>query len=781
MPNPVIVDFILRGMPAVQNALRTVEQATANAERSATNRAGAAARTRQSLVEREAKAKVAAMMKVDRFVAQTHARSEREAQRAARAEERIAEKKAQTEIRAAERSSRAVQRIKEREFRDLERMGARHQREEERRAALWVRREERKRFIQERDERRNRVSFAQTIGGAGAQGLANAGRRIGGLMSQTAGIVGQLGGGFSIADALDRRQRLNRQSVNLSNAAFTGEGARLDPAELTRRANAASAQVGVDPSELLAAAHAFGSKTGEYSQGLDLMKFFGEVSQGTGASLEDVANTAGILRVQNKALDTKGMRELILGTVRQGQKGSVEFSDLATQAAKITRSSSAFSGNQAASQSKLLGLAQIAMRTGTLSETGTTVSNISMDALKNISALRQKLGPETFTEKGQIARSPDEFVADVMAASGGNLEMLQRSAGKGGFGFGARSMKIFQALAPTYNEAEKQALERGEGPDKARAAGRAAVISDIRSVSAGAMSQEELGENVERIQQTQQFDNAMRELRIAIGEEVLPAFAGLVPVVREVTPSIVDIVKNGVPAIAELIKALGDFAAANKDTIRSLSKHPIGSIIAFELTKSIGQAAIGQGIKVALMKAFGDAGLGPIVQRVLATQLGKAGLVVGTAAVAIEMGMIAIDKEFQKGSDLQNQINVDQAEAATLTARVRKGTATDEEKSQAAALVTKLQGEQRAMQAMHDSPGVIRGMIGGVASFTEEGRAATEREEGNFQRGMGDLVKTMRDLQTAIQTNTDAAGKSPPGPVAGKPPAASGGLVQRTK
>ena len=82
--------------------------------------------------------------------------------------------------------------------------------------------------------------------------------------------------------------------------------------------------------------------------------------------------------------------------------------------------------------------------------------------------------------------------------------------------------------------------------------------------------------------------------------------------------------------------------------------------------------------------------------------------------------------------------------------------ATDEERAQAAQLVTKLKTDAAATQSAHDNPGFWKKLGGGLASFTEEGRQATLDEEGNHQQAMSDLTKTLRDLEQAIQANTGA-------------------------
>src|SRR5258708_32673997 len=61
MASPVVIDFLVRGMPDVSRAMRTVEQSAAAAERATTRIAQQQANQRQRLVDQEAKAKVRAL------------------------------------------------------------------------------------------------------------------------------------------------------------------------------------------------------------------------------------------------------------------------------------------------------------------------------------------------------------------------------------------------------------------------------------------------------------------------------------------------------------------------------------------------------------------------------------------------------------------------------------------------------------------------------------------------------------------------------------------------
>jgi hypothetical protein len=403
----------------------------------------------------------------------------------------------------------------------------------------------------EEETERRRAQFTKTVGGAGTAAVKSATTIAGRVGSRLASTVTGLGGGFSIEGAVQERLNLERQASLLSVAARTGEHPeRIDPKQIVGRAKAASIATGTDATELLSALNAFTAKTGEYKEGEKNLEFFGKVAKSTGASVEDVAKTAGVLRIQNKDLDTASMKNMILSTVMQSRQGSVEFEDVARIGGKLTRSSSAYSGSQAENQAQLLGLSQIAMRTqGTdPAAAGTAIANLSGDALKHSEGVEALLGRKFLNDKGQIEKGKDGiggFLADIVTASGGSLKRMQ------GAGFGLQSMKLLQAVAPTFNKAEAEALKAGKTKEEARAAGREAVVKDIQSVTATKYDEADLERDFAEVMKSsaEQFEGAVRQLKTEVAERLLPPLKDLVPVLQRITPVLVQFLE-GVTKIA---------------------------------------------------------------------------------------------------------------------------------------------------------------------------------------------------------------------------------------
>lgn len=760
MANPVVIDFIARGIPDIQRALRTVEQATAAAERSSTRRAQQEATQRQRIADREAREKIRAMMKADQWHRQAQDRAARDTQRAAATETRARERAAREQIRLEERAAREIARIKERASRDVARAFAREEAERNRAASRWVRQEERRAFIQSRDEMRNRRRFAGAVGGGAAAALSAGAGRITGMAAQTAGIVGQLAGGFSIADSVQRAVGLKGKLADIASRDVDptdpAKSKRKSTGALEDRVRAVSTEFGIEADAGADALDKFASKTGELQKGLDLLRGLGELSRAGAGNLDDLADAAGDIFNADKTQSAEQVLKQLREFAVQGQKGAVEMKDLASQMARITAAAGRFEGGAAKNLTTMGALTQLARASGgasSSSEATTAIASLSNQFFKNarLSAF-QNLGVEVKTKEG-YNRSVDDILIETMLAA----EKKSRSGGHGLQNFDKiMGTAIADAQARKATSPLERAFKDAGGGQAGVAAARGLLAQfspdasrDLKSEFAGKARDRMEEDDVKIAKIKEDFDRA-------VSQRILPALMKLVPEFEKLVPQFIDLNAKALPVFVDLIKTIADFADKNKELIADLAAHPFGTILAAEITKQVASAGLGELFKVVLSKAMGDAGLGPILQRVLSSQLGQAGLVVGAAAIAIQQGMIAIDNEYKKENDLRDASRNDQIDAAQLTARIRRGTATDEERAQAAQLVTKLKTDAAATRSAHDNPGFWKKLGGGLASFTEEGRQATLDEEGNHQQAMSDLTKTLRDLEQAIQANTGA-------------------------
>jgi len=646
MPAPVVIEFLLRGMPAIDRAFKSVEQAAAASDRAQTNIAQRGARQRQSAVEKEAQAKVRAMMKMDREVKRIHDKLTREAERAAQHELRVEERKEQAIIRAREKRSREVERRNERDARNAQRWAERQLQNEQRAAQrmeqVRQRREQREQHITERNADYDRRRFARSMAGHVVSGAARGVSQVAQTTARVGGMFAQLGGGFSVADAVQQRGNIEREAALLSNQAFIpNRTARPGAKAIMAQAKATSAATGMDMQDVIAGTRRFVNLTGNYQAAAANQEFFAKVAKATGAQVTDIAGTAGMLMAQNQGMKPEEMRETLLRVMMQANLGAVGVEDLARVGGKLTKTSANYSGSQTDTQRRLLGLAQVGITTGgNPAETQTMIAKLSSDAIKNRKNLESMMKAggvteKTFDEKGRIATTPEELLVNALQASGGRTDKLQGV-------FKERSIKLFQALQPKYFEYEQEAKDKGITKDAdVRKYARDQTLKYIEGITAKSYGEENLNKDVEEVlaSGSEQFEKAMRDLRTEVGEKLIPEFVKLIPTLKELTPMLVEALKVGVPAFIKLLKQVGDFAKAHEGIIKSIAANPVGAIIAANVGASIAQAGLAEVLRAGVARALAAQVGGQVVGQGVAGST-AAGVPMGTRVGAATGGSV---------------------------------------------------------------------------------------------------------------------------------------------
>lgn len=299
---------------------------------------------------------------------------------------------------------------------------------------------------------------------------------------------------------------------------------------------------------------------------------------------------------------------------------------------------------------------------GSVQEAATVLANISSDAGKHRKDIEKKIGKFT-NDKGQITDAPEEFLARIMKATGGNMSAIQD------MGFGARSVKMFQALSPTFNEAEANALNSGASKQGARQAGADAILKEMHQITDATYTEKNLNEDHKVVMSgdMERFEAAFRELKIRIGDDLLPELVKLIPVVRDLTPVFTSVVRDAAPAFTTLIKSIASFVSQNQWLIDNIAAHPVGSIMAFEVTKSIGGAGLGSLVRLLIERSFTGQGIVANTKNVASAVggslggygglvAGAAGVGVGTAAVIYNAGTKAFDGE-DRAADIQAKVD----------------------------------------------------------------------------------------------------------------------------
>lgn len=572
--DPVIIDFLAKGVPDVQRAFATIQRAAQTASDGVARSAARETQVRDREAQKMARAAEKAVTAETRAKERAAAAAERVIMREQRARELAAKRAADAQIREDERAHRLIlRRIAERE-RARERADAASSRE--------------------------RAKMASSVAGTAMRGASAGINRVGGVASGIARTALELGGGLSLQDAMRKELELSRSAALLANSATTDKRARPLSTDIIARARNVSAATGVDANDLVMATRSYVAKSADYEGGMANMEFFAKLAKGTGTSVEDVTKAAGLVRAQNANLDSNSMKTMLLNVVAQGKLGSVEIEDLASGAARITRSASGYQGNLAENQAKLLGLAQIAARTsgGSVNEAATNLSNLQADAMKHQGAIGK-----ISNDRGQLL-APDKLIELVFDKTQGDLSKMQNQ-----MKFGARSMKFFQAMAPVYNNAYDAAS--GTKTERHQAAMKA-VRDEMSPLINAKYDEKQLDADFSNVMASgaEKFEVAMLKLRQAAGEKLTPAIERLIPVIEQVGPQFVDLAARGLPEFVKLLQSIADFTSKNKALLADLAAHPIGTLVAFEITKSFASAALPELLKGLLTKAFSGAAPG---------------------------------------------------------------------------------------------------------------------------------------------------------------------------
>lgn len=641
MANPVVIDFLVRGMPDVQRALKTTEQAVSAAEKSQVRLAQQAAKQKERIANQEARLKIQAMMKADRWHKQALDKAERETARAAAEKVRIEDRANQKAIRDREARAKAVERIQEREFRDLQRSIAREERAKDAAAKRWVRQREREQRIAEHEAIKDRRRFVGAIGGAIAGGVHAGATKVVGKAMQTAGMVGQLGGGFGIAESVQRTVALRGKLADIASR-DTGTDpknpkARRSTASLEGVVRGATTEFGIEADKGADALDKFASKTGELQKGLDMLRGLSELSRAGAGDLDDLADAAGDIFNADKTQSAEQVLQKLRMFAVQGQKGAVEMKDLASQMAKIGAAAGRFEGGAERNLLTFGALAQGARESGgaaSATQATTAVASLSNQFYKNARLGKMAaLGVDVKTKEG-YNRPIDEILIELMQGA------EKKSRAKGG---GLKDFDMFMGTAIADAQARRataplEAAFKGAGGGEA---GIKAVKEYLGKFGAG--DRDLKAEFSDKAQaRLQEDDVRMAKVREnfdrMVGDKLLPALMKLIPEFERMVPLIVDLNAKAIPAFVDFIKSVADFAEKNKGIISDIAAHPIGTIMAVEVTKSLATAGIGEMVKNLLARMITSAGgTVPSVPAGGGAVGGGAGAVAGAAT----LGMVA--------------------------------------------------------------------------------------------------------------------------------------------
>lgn len=587
--------------------MRGVEQAAAASERSRVAAAQRGSQDRTRAADQEAKAKVRAWAAGDRAVRQALAAGEREGIRAVQQAER-------EKMRLHKEAEREVSRMARERFRENERLlkeGTRleertHQ-EQTRAIAKRERDQDRSRRAQGRRDDRDNKEFAGHL----TTGMSRGVSRISQMTQQTAGLITQLGGGFSIADAVQGGIRNKGLAADIAASGvnpaskFEENHKRLSSKEVMGTAQAAATQYGLDTGDALKGLQNFVGVAGDMKTARETLGPLAELSRATGSSLDDMAAAAGNVAAVLPDTANKGERvmEVMRGIAGQGKMGAVEIRDLSTQMAKLVAASGKFEGDNVENILKLGAMAQAARGGGgAWSAASATTAVNSFTATFGKGARRDAFAAKGVKIDGadNKIRDPVEIIADSIAATGGNIKQMNDLFGSV---MGDRAVSKF---VQGYGESTKGITD----PAKRAEVGKKAVKAQFDDYMKSApMSKEDVAKAARLRMQEEDAKIAvtMANFEKAVANQLIPKLIELLPTIEKLVPLFVDLAAQALPSFIDLFKTIAGFAESNKGIIADIAAHPLGAIMALEVTKSVVSANIGN----VIAKLLGGGGGGP--------------------------------------------------------------------------------------------------------------------------------------------------------------------------
>ena len=570
-----------------------------------------------------------------------------------------------------------------------------------------------------------REKWSRGMGSTVSSSLGSLGRTASVATSMAGGVLA-LGGGFSIADIMQKSFAANRTAALLVNAVTSGGKVpqEANVANILARAGGIAQQTGIDKNDLIGGslAYARSARGGDFNGAMSNMAFFAKMSKVTGASINDIASAAGTLQSQNADLgkDPEAMRGMLLNAYAGTKNGTVSMADAAKQMGVLGSTRGFFQGDVARNQSVLMGLGQIGASGASKDEIGTIVKDFSMEIASKRMATSSAVGlggrgteslGVKFNKSGQM-ESPEQAIGAIFKATGGDLSKVGGIVGKKG-------LPIFTELAKSFQDAG--------GGDK----GVAAVQNQIRGVTQSTMTEKDLDSqfNQSMNNPAEKFAKATQQVSEVIEAKLTPyleAFA-------DKLPAMMPKIEGAIDGIGKL----ADFFVDNPFT-------SIGAIVMAAVTKDIAAAAIGEAVKSSLSKAIsGDGGS--------ALGLAVAGGVAITAASAwIETGLANQKANSQKtAGDLTSAQNAMTDLAADPT---------NKDKQEAAKkVITQIKQDQLSIGKKDG--------FGAAASWLQS--ADDQKEESSRNKKLFlDLADSANKLQKALDKAAASADKTVSSPTA---------------
>lgn len=625
----VRIDMQVGGIREVRSAFKSVRDSVSDLERQSMREAERAAKARAKATEREARQRIRDFEKAAKDQVKADASAAKQTERILKDATRAADRDARERVRIEERAQRdRVKAAKDasREMLRAEKAAAQESARTHRAAAQAAAKTEREATMRSRALGRDRMDMV----GAAGRGFRNA---AGGIM-RLAGATMAIGGGFAVADVVQRSLGSEAASIGLANSMYNPsdttqrmvDGRRMSQAEYLRsrgmqrfsntELNSLASRVqgasGVDKTELLQGWQSYVAKSADWSafagkEGESNLVEMAKLAKATGSNMGEVMNAAGMLRMQNPNLDSGQLTSMMRDIVGQGKMGAVELSDLARVAGRVTASANMYGTGggvtQATNQRRLLGLTQVAMQTsGSAEDAATAVGRFASDVgrhakeneARGLSVLADK-------ERGTL-KDPAEILAEYFRAAKGDLTKM--GEGKGNLGLGAESMKLATAMSGTYSSAYEEAIAKGQKADEANKTAAAAVKAEVSRYGSAGYSSEQIDADFKAVRagNSERMGAAVQRITDVLETRAAPFIEKLADALE----------RNG-PKIEKFLQSedFDKLLSSLESVIKFFAEHPfagLAGVVAASMAKEIAAAQLGKVIEEVIMRSAGGAG-----------------------------------------------------------------------------------------------------------------------------------------------------------------------------
>lgn len=535
---------------------------------------------------------------------------------------KITDKEEKARISTSEKASKDYQRMQERKFAALKRELDKSAREE-------VAAEKRKNSQIEAESKKTaskRASFARglvsNVGGSlrGAMGVATKGLAV----------LGAVGGGYSIADSVGQAISNSGKAKEIS----INSGNTISQKEVLSKAQEVAVDQGFTTDQVLGGADAFIAKTGDAKTAMSLLKQIGQIANATGTDFKDLSTTVALAwnSMSDSEKATKGqegLMKMIRGQAGQGLAGALDMRDTEGTYNRVYNSAAQFKGGVTENAQYLGALTQRASMMGTASSAAEATESAKSLAL-DIKTHKKELAKAGFTGKDSLTddygnlKSMKDVSRLIMLKTHGDLGLMEKA------GIERRSLHLYEG--PEFGGAYTAAKKSGKSEKASLQAGLDAYDAGIKKFVDATLTAAEVEEKANQRKQEadKQLTMVFEDLRVKVGNELLPKIIEIIPALKGLIPTIVSVMGQFI--------TLAQWMADNPIKTALIG---VGAVIA----KAVVAEVVAAGIKTALTEMASAIGIT------------SAGLIAVPAAItaALVLGALAVKKHNEEEAERHNR------------------------------------------------------------------------------------------------------------------------------